>query len=112
MVISKIENILDDINQGKMVILVDDGKSDNEGILVMSAQKVDPNAINFMATHARGIICLALSPEIVEKLELPLMTREIHSYQSQPAFTISIGRFIKFSFHLPRITLVFPLIAA
>ena len=61
-----IEDAIADVAQGRMVILVDDEDRENEGDLVMAAEKVTPEAINFMATHGRGLICLALSPERVE----------------------------------------------
>jgi 3,4-dihydroxy 2-butanone 4-phosphate synthase / GTP cyclohydrolase II len=80
-----------DVRAGKMVILVDDEDRENEGDLTMAAQFVTPDAINFMATHGRGLICLALSEEQVERLKLPMM----HS-PGRPgpalgtAFTVSI----------------------
>ena len=66
-----IEEALNDIKKGKFVILVDDEDRENEGDLVIAAEKVTPQAINFMAKHARGLICLALTPERVEELHLP-----------------------------------------
>ncbi len=65
---------LDEIRAGKMVILVDDEDRENEGDLAMAADQVTPEAINFMATHGRGLICLTLTEEQVEKLELPMMS--------------------------------------
>ena len=59
MELNSIQEIIKDIAQGKMVILMDDEDRENEGDLVLAAEKVDPSAINFMATHARGLICLA-----------------------------------------------------
>jgi 3,4-dihydroxy 2-butanone 4-phosphate synthase/GTP cyclohydrolase II len=73
MPISPIEDVIEDIKQGKMIILVDDEDRENEGDLTMAAEKVTPEAINFMARHGRGLICLALSPEIIEQLKLPMM---------------------------------------
>src|SRR5438132_3892305 len=72
-----------------MVILVDDEDRENEGDLVMAAEKVTPEAINLMATHGRGLICLALSPERVEELQLPLMVNE-NTAAFGTAFTVSI----------------------
>ena len=66
-----IEDAIKEIKKGRFVILVDDEDRENEGDLVMAAEKVTPAAINFMAKHARGLICLALTPERVEELQLP-----------------------------------------
>lgn len=71
MPISPIEEVIEDIRQGKMIILVDDADRENEGDLTMAAEKVTPEAINFMARFGRGLICLALAPEIVDRLKLP-----------------------------------------
>ena len=71
-----IEEALEDIANGKMVIVVDDPDRENEGDLVMAAEKVTPEAINFMAKHARGLICLSLTPERCEQLDLhPMAVR-------------------------------------
>ena len=75
MAISPIKEVIKDIQDGKMVILVDDEDRENEGDLCMAAEKVTPEAINFMATHGRGLICLALSPDIIEQLGLPMMVQ-------------------------------------
>jgi 3,4-dihydroxy 2-butanone 4-phosphate synthase/GTP cyclohydrolase II len=84
-----IEEALDDIKKGKMVILVDDEDRENEGDLTMAAEKVTPEAINFMAKHGRGLICLSLTPERVEHLQLPMMTTD-NTSSFGTAFTISI----------------------
>jgi 3,4-dihydroxy 2-butanone 4-phosphate synthase / GTP cyclohydrolase II len=89
MPISNIEDVLEDLKQGKMIILVDDEARENEGDLTIAAEKVTPEAINFMAKHARGLICLALEPEIVEKLKLDQMVSKNRS-PFQTAFTVSI----------------------
>ncbi|MFH1242137.1 MAG: bifunctional 3,4-dihydroxy-2-butanone-4-phosphate synthase/GTP cyclohydrolase II [Pseudomonadota bacterium] len=89
MAISSIEEVLEDLRQGKMAILVDDEGRENEGDLTIAAEKVTPEAINFMARHGRGLICLALSPEIVERLKLPPMVYDNRSAY-KTAFTISI----------------------
>ena len=60
---ASIEEILDDLKTGRMIILVDDERRENEGDLTMAAEKVTPEAINFMITHGRGLLCLALNPE-------------------------------------------------
>jgi 3,4-dihydroxy 2-butanone 4-phosphate synthase / GTP cyclohydrolase II len=72
--LERVNRGLEDIRAGRMVILVDDEDRENEGDLVMAAEKVTPEAINFMAKHARGLICLTLAEEQVDKLELPMMT--------------------------------------
>ena len=84
-----IEEALDDIKKGKMVILVDDEDRENEGDLTMAAEAVTPEAINFMATHGRGLICLSLTSERVEELQLPMMTTD-NTSSFGTAFTISI----------------------
>jgi 3,4-dihydroxy 2-butanone 4-phosphate synthase/GTP cyclohydrolase II len=87
--ISDIEGALEDLKQGKMIILVDDEDRENEGDLTMAAEKVTPEDINFMAKYGRGLICLSLHPEIVERLNLPLMVQDNRS-RFQTAFTVSI----------------------
>ena len=86
---TKIEEVLEDLRQGKMIILVDDEDRENEGDLTMAAEKVTPEAINFMAKYGRGLICLPLSPDIVEKLKLPLMVHDNRS-AFKTAFTVSV----------------------
>jgi len=89
MAVSPIEEIIEDIRAGKMVILVDDEDRENEGDLYMATEAVDADAINFMATHGRGLICLTLSSELVDKLELPMMVSDNKSPYGT-GFTISI----------------------
>jgi 3,4-dihydroxy 2-butanone 4-phosphate synthase/GTP cyclohydrolase II len=84
-----IEEAIEDLRKGKMIILVDDEDRENEGDLCMAAEKVTPEAINFMAKYGRGLICLSLTPERVEELKLPMMTDE-NSSPYGTAFTISI----------------------
>lgn len=84
-----IEDAIPDIKKGKMVILVDDEDRENEGDLVMAAEKVTPDAINFMAMQGRGLICLALTPERVDELQLPQMATE-NTAPFGTAFTVSI----------------------
>ncbi|KGK41521.1 3,4-dihydroxy-2-butanone 4-phosphate synthase [Nitrincola sp. A-D6] len=83
------EELIEDIRQGKMVILMDDEDRENEGDLVIAAEKVRAEDINFMATHARGLICLTLTREHCEQLKLPLMVRS-NGAQFSTNFTLSI----------------------
>ncbi len=89
MPIAKIETALDDIRQGKMVILVDDEDRENEGDLVIAAEHVTPEAINFMAKEGRGLICLSLTEARADELDLPLMVSD-NSSSFGTAFTVSI----------------------
>ena len=84
-----IDEALEEIRQGKMIILVDDEDRENEGDLTIAAEKVTPEIINFMATHGKGLICLSLTEEKVEALNLPMMSADNKS-QFQTAFTVSI----------------------
>jgi 3,4-dihydroxy 2-butanone 4-phosphate synthase / GTP cyclohydrolase II len=87
--IERVQRALEDIRAGKMVILVDDEDRENEGDLVFAAELVTPESINFMATHARGLICLAMADEMIDKLELPMMVRD-NQASLGTAFTVSI----------------------
>jgi len=89
MPIANIEEVLEDLKQGKMIILVDDEQRENEGDLTIAAEMITSDAINFMAKYGRGLICLSLSPEIVERLNLPLMVYDNRS-PFKTAFTVSI----------------------
>ena len=84
-----IEDAIEDIKAGKMVVLLDDEDRENEGDLTMAAEMVTPEAINFMARFGRGLICLSLTPEQVEHLQLPMMTTD-NTSSFGTAFTISI----------------------
>jgi 3,4-dihydroxy 2-butanone 4-phosphate synthase/GTP cyclohydrolase II len=84
-----IESAIRDIKKGKFIILVDDEDRENEGDLVIAAEKVTPQAVNFMAKHARGLICLALTPERVVELQLPQQAVE-NTATFGTAFTVSI----------------------
>ncbi len=84
-----IEQALEDLRAGKMVILCDDEDRENEGDLCIAAEKVTPEAINFMAKYGRGLICLSLTPEKVEALKLPMMTDQ-NTSSFGTAFTVSI----------------------
>ncbi len=74
--LSTAEELIEEARNGRMFILVDDEDRENEGDLVIPAQFATPDAINFMARHARGLICLALTQQRVEQLGLPLMSRQ------------------------------------
>lgn len=84
-----IDEAIEDLTKGKMVILVDDEDRENEGDLCMAAEKVTPEAINFMARYGRGLICLSLTPEKIAELKLPMMTEE-NTSSFGTAFTVSI----------------------
>ncbi len=89
MAFNSTQEIIDDIRQGKMVILMDDEDRENEGDLIIAAEKVTADDINFMARYGRGLICLTLTKDHCERLRLPLMVsenREAHA----TAFTVSI----------------------
>jgi 3,4-dihydroxy 2-butanone 4-phosphate synthase/GTP cyclohydrolase II len=87
--IERVTRALEDIRNGRMVILVDDEDRENEGDLVFAAETVTPEHINFMATHARGLICLAMDDSMIDKLELPMMVRD-NQASLGTAFTVSI----------------------
>jgi 3,4-dihydroxy 2-butanone 4-phosphate synthase/GTP cyclohydrolase II len=88
-VFATVEEALEDIADGKFVVVVDDEDRENEGDLVMAAEHVTADAINFMATHARGWICLALTPERCDELDLELMTAKNETPHQTP-FTVTI----------------------
>jgi 3,4-dihydroxy 2-butanone 4-phosphate synthase/GTP cyclohydrolase II len=87
--IKRVEAAIEDIRAGRMVILVDDEDRENEGDLTMAASAVTPQAVNFMATHGRGLICLTMTEERVEHLGLPMMAAHNKS-PYETAFTVSI----------------------
>ncbi len=87
--ISSIEDIVADVSAGRMVIMVDDENRENEGDLLMAAEKVRPEDINYMATHGRGLICLTLSRDRCAQLRLPLMVTETDQHHATN-FTVSI----------------------
>jgi 3,4-dihydroxy 2-butanone 4-phosphate synthase/GTP cyclohydrolase II len=89
MQLNSVEELLDDIRQGKMVILMDDEDRENEGDLVIAAEMVRPDDINFMAKNARGLICLTLTRDHCERLNLPLMVQSNGAAYSTN-FTVSI----------------------
>lgn len=89
MAICTVEEAVEEIRNGRMLILVDDEDRENEGDITIAAQFVTPEVINFMAKYARGLICLPLGPELVDKLQLPMMTQRNGS-KFGTNFTVSI----------------------
>jgi len=89
MPIQRVEAAIKDFRDAKMVIMVDDEDRENEGDLVIAAEKVTPEAINFMATHGRGLICLAMTEQRCDELKLPPMVPD-NTSSFQTAFTVSI----------------------
>src|SRR6202795_1757087 len=89
MSIATTEEIIAELKAGRMVVLVDEEDRENEGDLVLAADFVTPEAINFMARHGRGLICLTLTPERCRQLNLPLITQR-KGRQYGTAFTVSI----------------------
>ncbi len=87
--LAKIETVIQDLAQGKMIILVDDEDRENEGDLVIAADHATPEAINFMITHARGLVCLSMTSDKIDSLNIPLMVKE-NKTRWQTAFTYSI----------------------
>ena len=87
--LSPIEDAIEDVRNGRMVVLVDDEDRENEGDLVAAAQMATPEVVNFMATHGRGLVCLAMARPRVEALGLPLMSQQNRT-RHQTAFTVSI----------------------
>src|SRR3954467_5108498 len=83
------EELINEARNGRMFILVDDEDRENEGDLIIPAQMATPDAINFMARHGRGLICLSLPRERVEHLKLPLMPQQ-NASRLRTAFTVSI----------------------
>jgi len=86
---ASIEDAVDSIRAGKMVIVVDDANRENEGDLTIAAEKITPEAINFMARYGRGLICLSMTPERLDELDIPLMVSQ-NSSQFETAFCVSI----------------------
>src|SRR3954465_8919035 len=84
------QELLDDIRRGRMVVLADAEDRENEGDLLMAADFVTPEAINFMATHARGLVCLTLTEERCRQLDLPLMVAGDNRSPMGTAFTVTI----------------------
>ncbi len=84
-----VEQALEDVRAGRMIIIIDDEDRENEGDLMIAAEKATPEAVNFMTKHGRGLICLPLTRERLEELQLPLMVAD-NTARYQTAFTVSI----------------------
>ena len=86
---ARVEEAIAAMRAGKMVIVVDDEDRENEGDLTIAAEKITPDAINFMARYGRGLICLAMTPERLAELDIPLMVPQ-NSSRFETAFCVSI----------------------
>ena len=86
---SHIPDVLEDLKQGRFVLVVDDEDRENEGDLILPAQHVTPKRINFLLNHARGVICVAISPDLARSLDLPPMVEDNRSQYGTP-FTVSV----------------------
>src|SRR3989442_4374395 len=84
-----VEEAVEEIRQGRMVVLVDDESRENEGDLTLAAEKVTPDAINFMATHGRGLICLPMTGARLDQLQIPQMV-ERNTTQFSTAFCVPL----------------------
>ena len=90
MALATVEEALEDIKQGKFVIIVDDEKRENEGDLFIAAEKVTPKAVNFMTQHARGLLCMPVVGERLDELDIPAMVNLSETAKHGTAFTVSI----------------------
>src|SRR5690348_5242882 len=86
---SNVIKALEDIRQGRIVVLFDDDKRENEGDLVLAAEKTTPAAINFLITEGRGLVCLALHEKYIERLQIPMMVQR-NNGDKTAAYTVSI----------------------
>ncbi len=89
MPLSPIEDALDDIRAGKMVIVMDDEDRENEGDLTMAAERITPDAVNFMTKHGRGLICVSMTGKRLDELHIPMMVAE-NTSRFETAFTVSV----------------------
>jgi 3,4-dihydroxy 2-butanone 4-phosphate synthase / GTP cyclohydrolase II len=90
MPLSSLEEAIEDLKAGKFLIVVDDERRENEGDLVMPAEKVTPKAVNFMVTHAKGLLCMPMIEERLKELNIPMVTSEHASGKLPTAFTMSV----------------------
>src|SRR5438045_4902678 len=95
MAFAPIPDVLEDLKAGKPIVLVDDEDRENEGDVVYAAQTVTPEAVNFMLTHARGVICVSLTGEVCDRLHLHSQT-QYNTAQLGTAFTVSVDAHPKF----------------
>ena len=89
MLLSKIEDAINDFKKGKFVIVIDDKRRENEADLVLAAEKVTPQKINFMIKYARGLVCAPMLSKRLDELKLPLMTK-VNTEFTKSAFTVSV----------------------
>ena len=92
---ASIPEVIDELKAGRMIVLVDDEDRENEGDLVIAAEKVTPQAINFMVKYARGVVCLALTPEVCDRLQLHSQV-ERNTAQLGTAFTVTVDAHKRF----------------
>src|SRR5213080_2874429 len=92
---ASVPEVLEDLRAGKMIVLVDDEDRENEGDLVIAAEKCTPDAINFMVTNARGVVCLALTPEVCDRLHLHPQA-DMNTAQMGTAFTVTVDAHKRF----------------
>jgi len=88
--LNAIDEAISDLRAGKMIIVVDDEGRENEGDLVMAAEKVTPEAVNFITKYARGLLCVAIAKEQAERLAIPLMVKEDNTEKMRTAFAVSV----------------------
>lgn len=87
--VMRVETALEELRRGRMLILTDDDSREQEGDLILAAEKVTPEAINFMSKHARGLICLTVTEDVIKRLKIPFMPKR-NSQANQAAFAVSI----------------------
>jgi 3,4-dihydroxy 2-butanone 4-phosphate synthase/GTP cyclohydrolase II len=90
MALCSLEEALQDLRAGKFVVVVDDENRENEGDLVMAAEKVTPEAVNFIVTQARGLLCMSMLGERLDELDVPLMVQQNNGNRNHTAFTVSV----------------------
>ena len=90
MPLCSLEEALEEMRAGRLLIVVDDEQRENEGDLVMAAEKVTPDAVNFIVKHARGLLCMPMLGERLDELQMPLMVTENGANKNQTAFTVSV----------------------
>ena len=90
MPLATMEEALEDLRNGRFLVVVDDENRENEGDLILAAEKATPEAVNFMAYHARGLVCMPVTGERLDELNIPLMVDASNSAKHGTAFTVSI----------------------